>query len=185
VRHDEILDKLKQNLPEKRLAHTLAVCETAVQLAVRYNADKEQVHLAALLHDCARGLTTEQQLQYCHQHKIQLDDYMKSDINPVHALIGAHIAEHEYGITDQDVLNAIRRHAVGCENMTLLDKIIFVADGIEPNRTYHDAANARAAAETSIDEALVIVATTIKAYYLQGKPRHPDSIKMVEKFSNP
>jgi len=184
VKLDEILNKLKQTLPEKRFTHTLAVCEVAVQLAERFGVDKDQAYLAALLHDCARGLNTEQQLEYCRKHEIELDDYMKSDINPVHALIGAHMAEREFGVTDNDVLNAIHRHVVGCEDMTLLDKIIFVADGIERNRTGNDAENARAAAKNNLNEAVVIVATTIKSYYLQGKPMHPHSIRMVNKLSN-
>jgi len=182
VRIDKILNTLEQTLPEKRFAHTLAVCETAVQLAERFGADKEKAYLAALLHDCARGLNTRQQMDYCSTHRIELDDYMKSNINPIHALVGAHIAKRQFGITDQDVLNAIRRHAIGCENMTLLDNVVFVADGIEPNRTGSDADEARNAAENDLDKAVVLVMTTIKSYYLQGKPMHPKSIKMVEQY---
>jgi len=178
----EIKSTLKQILDEKRFAHTIAVCEMAVELAERFGADKEKAYLAALLHDCARGLTTEQQLVYCQKHGIELDEYMKSNINPVHALIGANMAKRQFGVTDKDVLNAIRRHAVGCEDMSLLCKIIFVADGIEPNRVGSDADDARNAAQSDLNKAMILVMTTIKAYYLQGKPMHPSSIKMVNKY---
>jgi len=178
----EIKDALKQMLDEKRFAHTLAVCEVAVMLAERFGADKEKACLAALLHDCARGFDNAQLINYCNENNIELDDYMKSDINPVHALAGAHMAEHRFGIHDKEILNAIRRHAVGCEDVTLLDKIILVADATEPNRTGIDAEEARIAAETDLDKALAPV-MRIKSYYLQGRPMHPNGIKMLEKYN--
>jgi len=173
-----------QILDNKRFAHTIAVCEAAVTLAVRFGVDKEKAYLAALLHDCARGLNDEQQRTYCHENGIELDEYMKTDINPVHALIGADMAAKCFGIIDNDVLNAISRHAVGGEDMTILDKVIFVADGIESNRAGCDADEARKAAENDLDKAVVLVMTTIKSYYLQGRPMHPNAIKMLKKYSH-
>jgi predicted HD superfamily hydrolase involved in NAD metabolism len=181
---NEIKNTLKQTLDNKRFAHTLAVCETAVELADRFGVDKRKAYLAALLHDCARGLNEEQQRTYCHEHGIELDEYMKTDINPVHALIGADMAKRHFGINDQDILDAINRHAVGGENMTLLDKVLFVADGIEPNRAGSDADEARVAAENDLDKAVVLVMTTIKSYYLKGKPMHPNAIKMIKKYTH-
>ena len=178
----EIKNMLIQMLDKKRFAHTNGVCEAAVMLAERFGADKEKARLAALLHDCARGLDFEQQMAYCKENDIELDDYMKNDINPVHALIGADMAKRRFGIADKEILDAIERHAVGCEDMTLLDKIIFVADGTEPNRTDDDADEARNAAENDLDKALAPV-MRIKTYYLNGKPLHPNSVKMLEKYS--
>ena len=178
----EIKSTLRQILDEKRFSHTMAVCETAVELAERFGADVEKVYLAALLHDCARGLDAKQQMAYCHEYGIELDDYMKSEINPVHAIIGADMAKRRFGINDNEILDAIYRHAVGCRGMTLLDKIIFVADGIEPNRTGYDADEARNAAKSDLDKAVVIVMTTIKSYHLEGRPMHPNSIDMLEQL---
>ena len=180
-RINEIKTKIKRMLNETRFAHTVAVCETAVTLAERFGADKEKAYLAALLHDCARGLDFEQQIAYCHENGIELDDYMQNDINPVHALIGADMAKRRFGINDKEILEAIFRHATGCEDMTLLDKIIFVADGIEANRDGDDADEARKAAEKNLNEALVPV-MRIKTYYLKGRSLHPDSVKMLKKF---
>jgi len=179
----EIKTTLKQILDEKRFLHTLAVCETATMLAERFGADKEKACLAALLHDCARGLNAEQQMAYCYEYGIELDDYMKNEINPVHALIGADMAKRRFGINDKDILDAIYRHAVGCKHMTLLDKVVFVADGIEPNRAGNDADEARNAAENDLDKAIFLVMTTIKSYYLKGKPMHPNSIEMLKNIS--
>ena len=154
---DEIKNTLGQLLDAKRLAHSLAVCEAAVVLAERFGADKNKACLAALLHDCARGLDDEQLKTYCDDNGIELDDYMKNEINPVHALVGADMARRHFGINDEEVLSAIKNHAVGCEKMTLLDKIIFIADGIEPNRAGKDADEARNAAEKDLDKAIAPV----------------------------
>ena len=178
---NEIQNTLKQMLDEKRFAHTLAVCEAAVMLADRFDADKEKAYLAALLHDCARCFDNEQQIAYCKENNIELDDYMEKDINPVHALVGADMAKRRFGVEDKEILDAIYRHAIGCEYMTLLDKIIFVADHIEPSRNGNDANEARNAAETDLDRALAPV-MRMKAYYLHGKPMHPNSIKMLRKY---
>jgi len=178
---NKIKSTLKQMLNETRFAHTVAVCEVAVTLAERYGADKEKAYLAALLHDCARGFDNKQQLEYCKENNIELDDHMKNDINPVHALVGTDMANRRFGVNEKEILDAISHHAIGCEDMTLLDKIIFIADEIEPARTEDDADEARKAAENDLDEA-IIPAMRIKSYYLKGKPLHPNSIKMIEKY---
>jgi len=180
---DEIKNTIKQMLDEKRFAHTIGVCETAVILAERFDADKEKAYLTALLHDCARSLDGEQQMTYCKENNIELDEYMKNDLNPVHALIGADMAKKQFGIDDKEILDAIYRHAVGCEDMTLLDKIILIADAIEPNRDGNDVEvyKARKTAEKNLDKALPWV-MRIKSYYLKGKPMHPNSVKMLKKY---
>jgi len=177
----EIKNILQQMLDEKRFAHTIRVCETAVMLAERFGADKEKTYLAALLHDCARGPDTEQQFAYCRENNIELDDHMKNDINPVHSLMGVDMAKRLFAIDDKEILDAIRRHDIGCDDMTLLDKIIFVADSTEPNRTGKDADKARKAAEKDLDKALA-PCMRIKTYYLRGRPMHPNSVKMLKKY---
>ena len=180
---DEIKNELKQMLDEIRYAHTVAVCETAVILAERFGADKEKACLTALLHDCARGLDEKQQRAYCRENGIELDEYMQNDVNPVHAIIGADMAKRRFGINDKEILNAIYKHAVGCEDMSLLDKIILVADAIEPNRDGDDADEARIAAENDLDKALAPV-MRIKSRYLRGNPMHPNSVAMLKKLSD-
>jgi len=182
INTDDIKKTLRQMLDATRMAHTLAVCDTAVILAERFGADPIKAHLAALLHDCARGLDGEQLVSYCDENGIILDKYMKEEINPIHAPVGADMAKKRFGIHDESILSAIKNHAIGCENMPLLDKIILVADAIEPNRLGDDADEARTAAEYDIDAAIVPT-MRIKSYHLQGKPMHPDSIRMLEELS--
>ena len=182
INTDDIKKTLRQMLDATRMAHTLAVCDTAVMLAERFGADPKKAHLAALLHDCARGLDGEQLVSYCDENGIVLDKYMKEEVNPIHALVGADMAKKRFGIHDESILSAIKNHAIGCKNMPLLDKIILVADAIEPSRPGDDADEARTAAEHDIDAAIV-PAMRIKSYHLQGKPMHPDSIRMLEELS--
>jgi len=180
---DEIKSALSKMLNLIRFNHTIAVSETALVLADRFGADRDKAYLAALLHDCARGLDVAQTLKYCEEHGLVLDEHMKKDFNPVHALVGADMAARRFGICDKDVLTAIGNHAVGGENMTLLDKIIFVADAIEPNRTGSDVYEARDAAERDLDKAMIL-ALRIKTRYINSQEElmHPSSIRMLEKL---
>jgi predicted HD superfamily hydrolase involved in NAD metabolism len=177
---DGMLNMLKVNLDEIRFAHTLGVCEAAVALAERYGEDKDKAYLAALLHDCARGLNYEETLAYCQENHIALDEHMKVDANPIHALVGAHMAEQCYKIEDEAVIKAITRHATGYESMTLLDKIIFVADAIEPNRAGTDVDEVRQAAARDLNEALPL-ALHVKTRYIRATngSLHPNSVRML------
>ena len=179
--YDEMQKMLQANLDEIRFVHTLGVCEAAVALAERYGENKEKAYLAALLHDCARGLDYEETLAYCQENHIELDEHMKVDANPIHALVGAHMAKECYKVDDEAVIKAIERHATGCENMTLLDKITFVADAIEPNRAGTDVDEARQAAARDLNEALPL-ALHVKTRYIRAMngSLHPDSVRMLE-----
>jgi len=182
--YDNIINVLKTTLFENRFTHTIGTCESAVVLAAKYSACEEQAYLAALLHDCARGLNYDETLTYCQENNIELDEHMKNDFNPVHALVGAHMAKHQFKVEDEAVIQAILRHAVGCENMTLLDKITFVADAIEPNRDGPDVEEARQAAERNLDEAIPL-ALHVKTRYLRAtnSPMHPSSISMLKELN--
>jgi len=182
--YDNIINVLKTTLFENRFTHTIGTCESAVALAAKYGANKEQAYLAALLHDCARGLNYDATLAYCQENQIEFDEHMKNDFNPVHALVGAHMAKHLFKIEDVAVIKAIERHAIGCENMTLLDKILFVADAIEPNRTGLDVDEARQAAEHNLDKAIPL-ALQVKTRYLRttNGSMHPNSVNMLKQLT--
>ncbi len=127
-----IREKLKATLGEHRYEHTLGVSYTAVCLAMKYGADLHRTELAGLLHDCAKYLKGSELSAYCRKYHIDIS--RTEDANPslLHAKFGAFLAEHVYGVTDPDILQAITYHTTGKPNMTLLDKIVFVADYIEP-----------------------------------------------------
>ena len=122
----KIREQLKDGLSEKRYQHTLGVEYTAACLAMRYGADIAKAELAGLLHDCAKEYSEEQLRAMC-------KDYQGSD-KTLHAVCAPIVARNKYGIEDTEILSSIRWHTTGKANMALLDKIIFVADFIEPCR---------------------------------------------------
>ena len=118
----------------KRFAHTLGVEFTAAALAMKYQADVTDAQIAGLLHDWAKCLTDEKRVSICEKHRIPMTDIERRNPFLLHAKVGEYLAREKYGITNPDILNAIRFHTTGRENMSLLERIVFVADYIEPGR---------------------------------------------------
>lgn len=118
----------------KRFAHTLGVEFTAAALAMKYQSDVSDAQIAGLLHDCAKCLTDEKRVSICEKHQIPMTDIERRNPFLLHAKVGEYLAREKYGITNPDILNAIRFHTTGRENMSLLERIVFVADYIEPGR---------------------------------------------------
>ena len=133
---DEMTAKLKDSLLEKRFVHSVGVMHTAVALAKRYGVDEHKAAVAGLLHDCAKNFSRDDMLALCEKYGIQLDEVMKSATGLIHGLLGAEVAKREYGIDDDEIYDAIYYHTVGKPEMNLLTQIIYIADGIEPNRHY-------------------------------------------------
>ena len=129
---DEILKWLKNNLSEERYVHTLGTAECARELAKNYNLNEEKAYAAGLLHDCAKCFTTEKLLEIIHEN-LEVEESEMLNYKTLHAPVSAYIAEKEFGVTDKEILSAIRWHTLGKMNMTDFEKIIFVADKIEPN----------------------------------------------------
>lgn len=130
----KIEKKLKKYLDEDRLWHTLGVMHTAASLAMVYNVDIEKAQLAGLLHDCAKCIPTKKKLKLCKENNIPVSDFEKEHPVLLHAKVGAYIAAEKYGVKDLEVLRAIAWHTTGTENMTDLEKIIYISDYIEPAR---------------------------------------------------
>ncbi len=152
----DIEDKLKNSLPPKRYKHVAGVCAEAVKLANHYGADETRAYNAALLHDCAKGCGEEEQFRLCSEYGVELDEITKKCPPIIHAPLGAEIARRVYGVNDDEVLEAIRFHTVGKANMTLLEKIIYIADMIEPSRDFDGVDELRRAAYEDIDEAMLM-----------------------------
>ena len=119
---------------EKRYEHTLGVAFTAASLAMRYGADVKQAQVAGLLHDCAKCMTNEERMSICKKNKLEVTPVEKANPFLLHAKVGAFLAKEKYGIQDEEILSAVRFHTTGRPNMTLLEKIVFTADYIEPSR---------------------------------------------------
>lgn len=131
---NEIRGRLKDELKKSRFEHTLGVEFTSASLAMRYGADIFKARIAGLLHDCAKNVSDDKQLDLCKKYKLPISETEKKLPYLLHAKLGAYMAKKEYGIKDEDILNAIEYHTTGRINMTLLEKIVFVADYIEPSR---------------------------------------------------
>lgn len=170
-------DKLKKTLSEKRYKHSLGVCDEAVKLAKRYGADTDKAYIAGLLHDCAKGYSNDEQISLCQKYGIELDDMTLACKPVIHAPLGAEIARSEYGIDDEEILEAIRCHTVAKENMSLLDKIIYIADMIEPMRDFPGVDKLREAAEEDIDKVFIMgLKHSIVFNAQKNKIIHPDTI---------
>ena len=149
----EIQDKLEKDIGIKRYKHSLRVAETAKKLALNYDVDSKKAYLAGFIHDCAKY----NEENYINKFKIDLSSYPVSSIkDPVlHAFLGAEVAKKVYNICDEDVLNAIKYHTTGRPAMTDLEKIIFIADAIEPGRDFEGIENIRKFAYDDLNKAML------------------------------
>jgi len=150
---DELIEAVSSQMPAKRWEHTQGVMETAVILAGRFGADPVKADLAAILHDVAKYWPVQKLHQMMVEHKLS-DELLHYDKQLWHAEVGAFVAEHEYGVTDAEVLDAIRYHTSGRIGMTLLDKVVCLADYMEPGRDFPGVNNIRELANHSLEEAL-------------------------------
>lgn len=131
---EDLRAEMEATLSEKRFRHSEGVCDGALSLAGHYGIDKRKAYLAAILHDCAKRYKEHSMIEKCSEHGIIADEYMESHPETAHGLLGAELAKSEYGVYDTDILNAIRYHTTGRPNMSNLEKIIYIADVIDPNR---------------------------------------------------
>ncbi|GGE74761.1 bis(5'-nucleosyl)-tetraphosphatase (symmetrical) YqeK [Priestia taiwanensis] len=151
---EEALKLVEAKLHQKRYTHTIGVMETAIHLAKKYGVDEKKAELAAVFHDYAKCMPVDE------MERIMVEQNMERDLFHYnkelwHAPVGAYLVEKEVGITDSSILQAIKYHTSGHEEMTMLDKVIYVADYIEPGRNFPGVEEARALAEESLDKAMV------------------------------
>lgn len=177
----KIKKALKKELDKNRYEHTLGVMYTAGCLAMAHGADMEQAQLAGLLHDCAKCMPNEKKLKLCEKNNIPITDVERENPVLLHAKAGAFLAKEIYGVEDEEILHAIAVHTTGVPEMSVLDKIIFIADYIEPMR--NKAANLssiRKMAFSNLDETLrMILSDTI--HYLNGSKNDKNIDPMTRK----
>ncbi|WP_017811878.1 MULTISPECIES: bis(5'-nucleosyl)-tetraphosphatase (symmetrical) YqeK [Paenibacillus] len=150
----ELIQSVSSQMPEKRWRHTEGVMQSAVVLARRYGADPDKADIAAILHDVAKYWPSDRQEQLLRDKALN-DELLLYDKPLWHSEIGAYVAETEYGIEDTEILNAIRYHTSGRVGMTTLEKVICLADYIEPGRDFPGVDHIRRLAETSLEAGLV------------------------------
>ena len=170
----DIEKKLKKELNEDRYRHTQGVTYTAACLAMAHEADLEQARTAGLLHDCAKCIPNKKKITMCEKNQVPVSEFEKEHPFLLHAKLGAYLAQKEYGVQDEEVLNAITWHTTGRANMTLLEKIIYVADYIEPNRNKAPRLDVlRRLAFTDLDQCIFcILEDTVS--YLSANPKSMD-----------
>ncbi len=170
--------ELIKDMGEERYNHTLRVIETALELGRIHKADLEKVKEAALFHDCAKFQGQINWLKMAEDFDIILDTYMEYNQDLIHAPLGAKIARVKYKIEDEEVLDAIYYHTTGRENMTILDKIIYIADYIEPGRNFPGLDEIRKEVFTNLDKGILLAMdNTIKFLVDKNKVIHPNSLK--------
>ena len=158
---------LRKRLTPKRFRHTMNVVEAAEKLARTFDCDPEQARLAALLHDCAKNLTDEQLLNYAQKHQIKIDRISHNDPQLLHGPVGAVLAKERYGIDDAAIQNAIDCHTTGCQHMSTLDRIIYLADYIEKDRSFPGVDAIRQIAQTDLDRATIMALTNCICHVAQ------------------
>lgn len=172
----DIQQAIKDVLTKERYVHTIGVIGEAEKLAKLYGADVDEARTAALLHDCAKCYSDKKIVDMCKEYDIILDKIMLNEPALAHGLLGAKLAENLYGISNSNILNAIAYHTTGRSGMTLLDKIIYVADVIEPNRNRQCAVDTRVLAYENLDDAVIsTLNSTINFNKRRGNIIHPFS----------
>lgn len=177
ITRDQLLVKMQQLLPEKRLKHCLGVEQTAIELAERFGVDREKAGLAGLLHDYAKKLSDEEFLALI--DKYDLDPKLKNWGNNVwHGMVGIYKIQEDLRLSDPEILRAIEIHTVGSAQMSDLDKVVYVADYIEPNRDFLGVEEAREIARISLNRAVAYeTAHTVEYLAHQGLPIFPQTLE--------
>lgn len=130
----DIKKELEHDLDSKRYEHTLGVAYTASCLAMRYGYDMEKAYITGLLHDCAKCMSNKDKLEYCEKYDIPVTKVEQENPSLLHAKVGAEMSRRKYDIKDSEIYQAIMYHTTGHPQMTLLDKIIYISDYMEPHR---------------------------------------------------
>lgn len=170
----KIKKQLRKELDEKRYEHTLGVAYTSAALAMCHHADMHDAYVAGLLHDCAKCLDNEKKLHICEKHGIDINEAEQKNPYLLHAKVGGYLAKKKYHVDDEQIINAIVYHTTGKPDMTLLEKIVYIADYIEPGREHAPNLNElRTLAFHDLDTALLqILEDTL--HYLEKSGREID-----------
>jgi len=184
LRFEEAADKLRIRLSPKRFKHTMGVVVESERLAIHYGASVEKARWAALLHDCAKEYSSHKKHTLAKLWRIDLDEILIADIDIAHGLIGAESARRDFLVDDEEILQAIRYHTTGHKNMTLLDKIIMLADYTEPYReNWGPIAEMRELSLTDLHLALSLgTKATMKEAKSDKRPVHTWSLDALKKL---
>lgn len=174
----KIRQQLKAMLSPSRYEHTLSTQKEAIKLANQNGVNENKASLAALLHDCAKNMDTDEMVEYITMERMRIDEITMLNPSLLHAMAGKVIARYKFGVTDEDILGAIEFHTTGKPNMTKLQKIIFLADVIEETRHYDGVEEIREIAYQDMDKAIIKSLDRIISFILnENKLLHPNTIQ--------
>lgn len=175
---EEIKKYLKERLSEKRYRHSLDVRDTAVNLARFYKGNVDKAALAGLIHDCAKYMSDDEMLNLAEKNGIFIDEVSRINPKLLHGNVGVIVAKKIMDIFDRDVLNAVACHTTGKRNMNLLEKIIYIADYIEPGRNFEGVEELRKKTFLDLEGAILdAFNNTIKVVINRGQLLHLNTIE--------
>lgn len=187
INEEQIKQWLKENLSEERYLHTLGTAQCAKKLAQQLGLDGEKAYYAGLLHDCAKCFTNEKLLEII-KGNLEVDECELLNYKTLHAPVSAYIAEKEFGVSDKEILSAIRWHTLGRIDMTDFEKLIFLADKIEPNtrdKSYSSRLRAYLSEQNGLNKALLeCYRSTIKSLVERNLKICPVTINIYNKLQD-
>ncbi|MDD4296642.1 MAG: bis(5'-nucleosyl)-tetraphosphatase (symmetrical) YqeK [Ruminiclostridium sp.] len=174
---EDMMVRLKKELSLSRYQHSIGVMEESVKLANHYNIDNKKAEIAGLLHDCAKHLNNVESVKLIEENGIQLDEIQKNTPSLYHGILAPIIAAKHYDIMNQEILDALYWHSTGRAGMTPLEKIVFVADYIEPCRNFDNILHMRKIAYDDINKCILMVTDlSIRHVLSKGDLLHPDTV---------
>lgn len=181
----KIRKNMEKTLDRKRFEHTLGVAYTATALAMCYQVDLNKAQTAGLLHDCAKCISDEKKIAICTKHNIQINAIELNNPFLLHAKVGSYMAMKKFNVHDPDIINAILNHTTGRPGMSDLEKIIYIADYIEPGRKQApNLSIVRKLAFQNLDQALLkILEDTLQYLKDSGSEMDPMTQKTYEFYS--
>lgn len=169
---------LENNLSKKRYTHSLGVAEEAVRLARHYGADEEKAYLAGLVHDVAKEIPADDAIERLEKkYGAELDAVTKNTFKLLHGVLGTYVIQSEFEIDDAEIIDAVRYHTTAKADMSLLTKIIYMADYIEPNRDFDGVEELRVLAYENLDRAIMVgIEFTLSELIEKGSMLHLDTV---------
>lgn len=177
---------MEKTLDDKRYEHSIGVAYIAAALAMRYGDSMENAQLAGLLHDCGKSIARDKRIAFCEKHHISISECERDNPSLLHAKVGSFLAMNTYKVQDGDVVNAILNHNTGRPGMSLLEKIVFVADYIEPSRNQApNLAQIRKMAFVDLDNALLnVLKDTLEYIHKTNKVIDPMTQKTYDYYKD-
>jgi predicted HD superfamily hydrolase involved in NAD metabolism len=180
---NKIIKRLKSLLSPARFKHSLRVRAKVVHLSKFHNIDLKKASIAGLLHDVSRYMDSDGLLKFAEKIKMKIDPISRKQPKLLHAALSAYIAKKEFGIKDPQILKAISSHTLGRKNMSMLEKIVYVADHVEEARSHAGVKEARKLAKSDLNRAIVSISSSMIRYLREnGLSVHPMTVKVRDHY---